>query len=286
MNGQKQQQKQAAAAAPKAPVVEDALKTEVTCLKKRIEEMNKNIDDLTSMVQKVTLAQATVPTQTQQQQEETVNQNNKRTKVEAPSAVELSPVPDESMSGIVKSSTPASMDLDDIPMPPSIPSPIRETERENSTNSELSDEVFVDQLFTAFGSGDFEFEDTDSVAPIEKPKKNQPRPELMNRLSDALALLPSDIQEMIVERLIQAITSPKEIQENIQAAKKINEIRKVGKMLPSAVPQSPKKEESSAEKPVNLNLAAATLAALLQHFGDDQKPTSAAHKALLIPVHA
>eukprot|EP00339_Tiarina_fusa_P014449 CAMPEP_0117051610 /NCGR_PEP_ID=MMETSP0472-20121206/35656_1 /TAXON_ID=693140 ORGANISM="Tiarina fusus, Strain LIS" /NCGR_SAMPLE_ID=MMETSP0472 /ASSEMBLY_ACC=CAM_ASM_000603 /LENGTH=426 /DNA_ID=CAMNT_0004765883 /DNA_START=216 /DNA_END=1496 /DNA_ORIENTATION=- len=282
MNGQKQQQKQAAAV-PKAPVVEEALKSEVTTLKKRIEEMNKNIDQLTSMVQKVTLAQATVPVQ--REQEETINQNNKRTKVESPSAVELSPVPDEAVSGILKSSTPSSMDLDDIPMPPSVPSPIRQTERESSATSDLSDEGFVDQLFSAFGSGDFEFEESASVAPVEKPK-NHPRPELMNRLSEALALLPADIQEMIVERLIQAITSPKEIQENIQAAKKINEIGNGAKAVPSAVPQSPKAGNTPAEKPVNLNLAAATLAALLQHFGDDQKAPSAAHKALLIPVHA
>jgi hypothetical protein len=283
MNGQKQQQKQAAAA-PKAPVVEEALKTEVTGLKKRIEEMNKNIDQLTSMVQKVTLAQATVPSQ--QQQEATINQNNKRTKVEAPPSVELSPVPDESFSGIIMSSTPASMDLDDMPLPPSIPSPIRQTERESSATSDVSDEGFVDQLFSAFGSGDFEFEDAASVAPVQKPKMDQPRPELMNRLSEALALLPADIQEMIVERLIQAITSPKEIQENIQAAKKINEISKGANAIPSAVPQSPKQEETSSEKPVNLNLAAATLAALLQHFGDDQKAPSAAQTSLLIPVHA
>mmetsp|Transcript_74530 Transcript_74530/g.103619 ORF Transcript_74530/g.103619 Transcript_74530/m.103619 type:complete len:90 (-) Transcript_74530:143-412(-) len=89
---------------------------------------------------------------------------------------------------------------------------------------------------------------------------------------------------MIVERLIQAITSPKEIQENIQAAKKLNAATE----LPAAVPQSPKgSDDVKAEKePVNLNLAAATLAALLQHFGDETKTPSAAHKALLIPVHA
>ena len=321
MNGQKQEQKKKAAAAKAAsmaagassakggaingPGNEAALESEVTTLKKRIEEMNKNIDQLTSMVEKVTLAQKapTSPSPAQQQETTVVNQNNKRAKIDTPVTAPTTPssplVPDEPVSGrlgSLLSPTPDSMELDDLAMmPPSIPSPIRETKRDTSSGTELSDEGFVDQLFTAFGSGDMEFSDddaTESVVPTQldssskSSSRNPPRPELMERLSEALALLPSDIQEMIVERLIQSITAPKEIQESVKAVE-------ASDMAPSmTVPQSPRPDKET-QKEVNLGLAAATLAALLQHFGDAEssktkKAPSAAHngKALLIPVHA
>jgi heat shock transcription factor 2 len=311
MNGTKQQPK------PKESLVlvggspdkeNSILKTEVTTLKQRIEAMSKNIDDLSSMVQKVTLFSQNAP--------QTVNANNKRTKVEEPKPpiAACTPLPDEMLSSSVVSPDTTSMELDDlVPLPPSIPSP-SPVERATTSTSELSDEGFVDQLFTAFKTEDFEFDESESVLPTpvlsvpvhqqqqEMDTSDRPRPELMSRLSDALAVLPRDIQEMIVDRLIEAITSPKEIQDNITAANTLKEVGgmmtncgKGGKALPSAVPQSPKQtqDEHKQNNPLGLNLAAATLAALLSQYGNDNdtKPSSNAIKnsdlkALLIPVHA
>merc|ERR1712166_1194617 len=79
--------------------------------------------------------------------------------------------------------------------------------------------------------------------------KQRPRYELMNRLSDALSLLPREIQELIVDRLIQAITSPKEIQSCLNVTNALKEVAIAaaaagsgGTDLPvsSTVPQSPK----------------------------------------------
>lgn len=300
MNGQKQQQKSREKETTSANNLSEkentALKSEVSSLKQRIEAMTKNIDELTSMVQKVTLVAQQPPQQ--QQEQEAVNSNNKRTKVEE--AKPLSPIlPDKAVSSVPAQTSATPMDMEVYPMPPSIPSPMRVNERTATTSSELSDEGFVDQLFTAFKTEDFDFDESESLPPVER-ETNHPRPELMGRLSDALSVLPRDIQEMIVERLIQAITSPKEIQDSIATVNTLKETtiavpRGGGKALPSAVPQLPR---TQAEQPqqvpqMGLNLAAATLAALLQQFGDAKTPEAVAaaagketHKSLLIPVHA
>lgn len=234
-----------------------ALKSEVSQLKTKLELMTKNIDDLTRMVQKVSL---------QQQQEPTpppiaMNQNNKRTKVEDAS---MPPLPD-----ITHSFTSRKMDVDEF-APPSIPSPVHPTLSTSETQSDLSDDTFVDQLFTAFKTENFDFVDEPQPsAPAPKMSTNRPRPELMTKLSDALEVLPTQIQELIVNRLVQAITAPKEIQDSLENNDNV-------------VPQSPSE---------NLPLAAATLAALLAQYGEDAIKAAAdhakdSHKALLIPVHA
>lgn len=278
-----------------------ALKSEVCQLKSKLELMTKNIDELTSLVQKVSL---------QQQQQTTqpaavINSNNKRAKVEdVPASTTMPPLPDipQSFGGTsalhnaaAAAAAATSMEVDDF-SPPSIPSPMHPTLTTSDTPSDLSDDTFVDQLFTAFKTEHFDFEETSTLA-APKTTSNNPRvnTELMAKLSDALATLPSQIQEMIVNRLIQAITAPKEIQDALPSN---------GLVVPQSPTSSPTVEASP--KP-NLPLAAATLAALLAQYGEDAikaaakdaagatnssgtSATSAANnnrsKALLIPVHA
>merc|ERR1740130_598604 len=84
----------------------------------------------------------------------------------------------------------------------------------------------------------------------QQQQRRRPRAELMNRLSDALSLLPRDIQELIVDRLIQAITSPQEIQSCLNVTNALKEVAIAAAVaagggtdtdLPvSTVPQSPK----------------------------------------------
>jgi len=309
MNGQKQQQKKetTGTATPAAVVGADkensALKSEVSNLKQRIEAMTKNIDELTSLVQKVTLV-----TQTPAAVEEKVNANNKRAKVED------SPVPDAPVStaplvaatpehSSFESSSSEAMEVDAFALPPSIPSPMPVVDRPAISGSELSDEGFVDQLFTAFKTEDFDFDESETLptnanantsvkAEETEKENNRPRPELMNRLSDALSVLPRDIQELIVDRLIQAITSPKDIQDNISAANALKQVDKKDvnqkntvTSTSSTLPVAPTKDPKQI---ANLQLAAATLAALLSQCGGENKPKDAhsGNKTLLIPVHA
>jgi hypothetical protein len=205
------------------------------------------------------------------------------------------------------------------------------------STSDVSDESFVEKLLNVFGDEQEENTPptTAGVSYYGNPD-NRPRDELMNRLSDALSLLPRDVQEMIVDRLIQAIVSPKQIQESIQVAHALDEVMaaavasNVENQRPTSVPQSPKydggfatdddvhEEQQEAASPgtasasspapsPSLPLAAATLAALLSHYGkghhhqhhhhdhDDEQVAAAAaalkkskesaQKSLLIPVH-
>ena len=290
MNGQKEKQKKEPSSATSSAAATDkensALKSEVSTLKERIEAMTKNIDELTSMVQKVTLA-------TQVKEEDTINENNKRTKVEntpmPDSSTSAAPVVAPSPQPTPNATASAPMELDTLALPPSIPSPMPVVDR--TTSAELSDEGFVDQLFTAFKTEDFDFDDSETMPKDDDILKetNQPRPALMNKLSDALSVLPREIQELIVDRLIQAITSPKEIQDNISAANALKQVDKTEETASSteesapAIPIAPTKDPKQI---ANLQLAAATLAALLSQCGGELKQPKDAHKTLLIPVHA
>jgi hypothetical protein len=338
------------------------LKTEVLTLKERIETMNKNIDLLTTMVQNVSMAQ-----KANTEVEETtsqVNENNKRTKtaLSTPACV-----PDDISSSIdvpdVAPSMPPPVDFcaTDTPATPSNPLQAKITEsdiflRETSQTSDLSDQGFVDTLFTAFKGEDEDSDDvmgdvinlaegpdvdTDSMKLDDSPWlnssplsastssldsendtiKQHPRMELMNRLSEALSLLPREIQELIVDRLIQAITSPKEIRESLQVTEALKDVVATAtatNRLPTSVPQSPKRSAASYDdsammtdderstaaasvvptstpatpsvKPIpnpSLPLAAATLAALLSQYGKEPQCAAAVVAAtnVLIPVH-
>lgn len=336
------------------------LKSEVTSLKERIEAMNKNIDMLTTMVQNVSMAQKA---KTEDESTSQVNENNKRVKtaLQTPACV-----PDETSSSIeVPDAAPSMPSPVSLAVTNTIPplNPLKASNiikpadmflRETSQTSDLSDEGFVDTLFTAF-KGDEDSDDvmgdvidlaagpdvdTDSMKlndspwlnssplsestsyDIEELNNQRPRAELMNRLSDALALLPREIQELIVDRLIQAITSPKEIQESLQVSEALKDVVTTvtstdlaTDRLPTSVPQSPRRVASSCDdsammtdddrstaaasvvptatpspKPVpnpSLPLAAATLAALLSQYGKEPHCAAAVVAAtnVLIPVH-
>jgi len=145
----------------------------------------------------------------------------------------------------------------------------------------------------------------------------------MNRLSDALSLLPREIQELIVDRLIKAITSPKEIRESLQVTEALKDVvatttATAAANVPMSVPQSPRHVPSAvasdlddsammtdddsstagvsvmptaaSPKPApnpSLSLAAATLAALLSQYGKEPQCAASVVAAtnMLIPVH-
>ena len=260
-----------------------SLKLEVTTLKKRIEAMTKNIDELTSLVEKVSL---------QQKKEEASKEDpdaqvgSKRKKVELVKFEDIRP--DETSSSI--------MDLDSFMLipealtPPPLPVAQTLTVRENSVSSQLSDDDFVDQLFTAFsneGSGGLL-----DMSPIEQEpvpssdeKNNSPDPELMKRLSDALALLPREIQEMIVNKLIASITSTHYLEKNVNVIKTLSDLPDETKQSPSKVPPSPVLGATPQQEV--FSLAAATVAAFLSHFDSNVKDKAVHQKALpVVPIHA
>ena len=233
-------------------VVSQVDKSEVQTLKKRIDEMTKNMDALAEMVQKVSLQQ-------QQAESELPGLKRKKLTSEEPIALQI-PLPDGVFSAPM-------MDLDDMPLMDGVgtielspPAPVPLTE---SRESSLDENEFVDQLFTAFHEDEGLLGSLDgSASSLEEPTtlaigsfsashSNRPDPELMKRLSDALELLPKETQEMIVNRLIAAITSTD--------------------FLALGMPCDLKEQHQS---PMPTPLAAATFAALLQHYTNQIKESN------------
>jgi TolA-binding protein len=153
---------------------------EVQNLKKRIEEMNRNIESLTAMVEKVSL---------KQEQEDNMEAGNKRKKID---------------NGQLSSLDEVSLDV--FPEPPGVSSSL--VDRDN----DMTDDAFLDQLFMSFqdeGASSAAIPDetlSDEVTSSRPENGNRPDPVLMKKLGDALELLPKVIQEMIIHRLIHAIT--------------------------------------------------------------------------------
>lgn len=267
---------------------EDAgLKNEVNILKKRIEAMTKDIDQLTTLVQKVTIKEERSPTMKAE-----TEVGSKRKKMDT-AAIR----PDEALS--------YSMELDDFAFAPndlpSIPAPVPSVQRESSGSSSQTDDDFVEQLFTAFGAdemgGLMEEIPMPNTQPMEQTEENSPDPKLMKKLSGALALLPKEIQEMIVNRLVATITGTEAIEKNVKAVSALSDASRVtkvipgGKVAPNQVPPSPVLEGRQPDplpEQMPLPLAAATLAALLTHFNSNVKDKAVLQKTLppVIPIHA
>jgi hypothetical protein len=276
--------------------IQVADKSEVLKLKKRIDEMTKNIDKLTEMVQKVTLQQEL----SEADQSVVIEPGSKRKK--SPPQLEDTerntamigvvdfPMPDEAFSTSmmdiedIMSSIPSpdTTSSSDSQIPPTIP-----LSRESSNCS--TENEFVDQLFTAFNEDDGVLDwfasqstnenDVDDLDEFFVPNNNtnRPDPNLMQRLSDALQLLPRDIQELIVNRLIEAITST----EGFTVAATATPQAVTSAPTKSIVVEQPKKSTYVAnskslpeqQQPIQ-PLAAATLAALLHHYSNQIKAGS------------
>lgn len=309
-----------------ATTIQVAEKSEVLKLKKRIDEMTKNIDKLTEMVQKVTF----------QQDEETLDDaaksgskrkksTQKENQPDASVIVMDIPMPDQAYSSSL-------MDIEALmTMEPSALEATMASSDEalsSSSSSELmlplsagplsressSDMEFVDQLFNAFHEGedvaDWLMAHNDQVMSDDDTfglanEKNRPDPELMRRLSDALQLLPRDIQEMIVNRLIEAITSTEGLAlPIISESPATAALAPPTAVAPSISPKADIKKGAAAPKSPSqqqqpLPLAAATLAALLHHYSNQIKESASSSQPTklqaskknintlpVIPVHA
>merc|ERR1712070_1296173 len=208
-------------------------------------------------------------------------------------------------------SSSSAMDIEDLSLDNSSfpPLPVTDVPSRSSSateSSKLTDDDFVDQLFNQFGDDDNEIvglleeprhDSPPQPQPTEDANDNSPDPKLMNKLSDALALLPREMQEMIVDRLVTNIVGTESIEKNVKAASALSDASKPakpvsdGKVTPNQVPVSPSLESRPApEQPpkVPLSLAAATLAALLGQYTAVKGKNGDLHKSLppVIPIHA
>merc|ERR550539_1122963 len=140
---------------------------------------------------------------------------------------------------------------------------------------------------------------TSTSAYQQHSNPDAPDPKLMNKLSDALTVLPKDMQELLVNRLIATITSSEALKAHLDSVSAGNGS---GNSTISATDSNSKPQNNnntilpSGPSPaiennpeVALPLAAATLAALMTQFSAAIKNKScvAHNKSLpVIPIHA
>jgi hypothetical protein len=273
--------------------------TEVFQLKKKIAEMTKNIDELTTLVQKVSL-----------KQEENDRVGSKRPKpgVDEP---ELKDAFEDVRPDVMMSSNSELLDemaglepVESMMMGVSadfafsVPEPVR-IGSTSPVSSTATDNEFVDSLFDVF-SQDLDVELLDDVVmeeqaslPSVSSKVNDaydhPDPELMRRLGDALMLLPKEIQEMIVDRLIAAIMNTDIAANKTAVAAVEEEVHKFEEAIPVTEEDCDVEEMKPKERRMEtrLPLAAATLAALLHHYSTEfaAKSHQKHNRIPVIPVH-
>jgi len=268
------------------------LKSEVTTLKERIASMSKNIDDLTCLVQNMAV----------KTEEEPLPSDSKKRKTHPAPQIQLHLQEQDVVMGDA---------MQDMDFHPGTIFPSSGTSRQQSVTSEISDQAFVEELFGDFeddiGISDplsaeldtqccpqispapLEPEPIAQPVPITQPDpvtsscdNNSPNPELMSKLSNALGLLPTNVQEMLVNRLVTAITNTDAIKSQINAVSACNVVN-------DDTPQVPQVEDSlpctPMEHPIAVPLAAATLGALLVQYSTEMKKMNMTSLPV-IPVHA
>eukprot|EP00567_Pseudictyota_dubia_P000193 CAMPEP_0197464964 /NCGR_PEP_ID=MMETSP1175-20131217/64296_1 /TAXON_ID=1003142 /ORGANISM="Triceratium dubium, Strain CCMP147" /LENGTH=508 /DNA_ID=CAMNT_0043000967 /DNA_START=99 /DNA_END=1625 /DNA_ORIENTATION=- len=298
----------AAAPAVAAAKTEDVsgVKSEVTVLKERIAVMSKNIDDLTNLVQKMAVSPPAAsrsavggPKRTKVKQEPLEEIAMPPVSVGEPdvvsSSLNFSPgamfpsTPPSRQQSLTSTSVSDDEFLDDL---------VHVLEDGNMDDL-ARDSVIVgpdsvpsalDDLVHVLEDGNMDDLARDSVivgpdsvpsAPVSPtPQKdivsrgqNRPDPKLMDELGDALSVLPKDVQEMMIKRLISTITSKDSVKGHVDAASALSKAAVVecdqGKSAnkSSAVPQVPQSRITKQVPDAGLPVAAAALGALLSQYG-------------------
>jgi hypothetical protein len=282
------------------------LKQELSSLKDRIAKMTGDIDSLTNLVRNVNLEDKKIKT------EDDVVAGSKRKKMDDITS---------KSSEMEIDSMPVNSDISNIAFTPSNIFPPAPMIRENSETSNITDVAFVDELFNALDDSDMDIlpdplvgdivpevvesscvsstvstETTQPASPVKEEHQetvplrnpNSPDPALMKKLSDALTVLPKDMQELLVNRLIATITSSDCLKAHLDSISEGKDtVTLETKPQKKVIPTSPSIEKNPE---VALPLAAATLAALMTQFSatmKNNKSCVANSKSLpVIPIHA
>jgi hypothetical protein len=305
------------------------LKTEVDTLRDRIEKMTSNIDQLTSLVQNFTIKEQEQKTKDASKINvkvefgdapmvpEYMTSNNsstmtgiKRKKVESTNSLI------DKKEDVLTSSLSISQDLDEIDFSPETMFPITSS-RQTSTSTcapLISDDIFVDELFNDFDESEMDIctdpepilssalpdlVPSETITPLkaneshpqQQQNGNAPDPALMKKLSDALTILPKEMQETLVNKLIATITSSEALQKHLDsifasssttASNDRSDNTKTSERR-SSVPVS-----ADSSQDISLPLAIATLSGLISQYSASMKNKShVSTKSLpIIPIHA
>jgi hypothetical protein len=136
-----------------------------------------------------------------------------------------------------------------------------------------------------------ETERTITTTRTSSTNTNAPDQAMMNKLSDALTVLPKDVQEMLVNRLISTITSPETMKSHMDAVCAEKERASLTSLMATEAASKALLEQQHND--VVLQTASATLTALLTQFSvalkdkETQKRLVNTNKTLpVITVHA
>ena len=288
------------------------LKNEVDVLKDRIAQMTQDIDALTGLVQNVSLTgvkqenpstdsiDSVEPGKKRKMASITPDASPDEVKsclpemiIEEPTSNVLpkSLVKTELMIDPVTSSDVDRNDLHDIDFTPGSMFPAEQSfKRSASGISNATDDAFVDELFNAFEgitevvppeAMDSDKCDVEMKESIQHP--NAPDPALMNKLSEALTVLPPDIQELLVNRLIATITSSDVLKSHLDSVCR----NPPQTSIESKPDESRSRLDQNAE--MALPLAAATLTALISQYSSAMKKGKIPVNTTsipIIPIHA
>jgi len=277
-----------------------SLKSEVDILKDKIANMTKNIDDLTVLVQNISVND-TRTQMTMSTPDATTDDffaiGNKRKKLVQPELVLSTNMVVDEVTSVSPLSTenPGEMSF----TPGTIFPSLSLAERQESTCTNISHDTFMEQMLGTLEDDldilpDTILSDDISDTVLELPQieglspapefqspLNAPDPELMKKLSNALCVLPHKIQDMLVNRLIATVTSSDALKSHIDAASKsCAEVEsRVEKPLETIVNHSPE---------IDLPMAVAALGAILtQCSAASMKKEKMVHRSLpVIPIHA
>lgn len=272
------------------------IRSDVDTLKDRIAKMSEEIENLTGMVKDITMKEKEVA-----QAEVNAEVGQKRRKVteymdheDVETLTQDTPVKEE-MEGIEFTPTALFPSTQSKQEPAYTASSRPIFNRQESTSSAVSDDAFVDDLLNVFG--DNAEQDTDifemerSIVPedatsmsnpliIQEPQPqtnpNEPDPALMGKLSDALTVLPKDVQEMLVNKLINTITSSDALKAHIDAVN--SEVKK----------EEDAQSTFQKQNPEMIPLAAATLTAIISQYSAVMKSENRVktNSIPVIPIHA
>ena len=259
--------------------------SEVDLLKERVATMSKSLESLTVMVEKLTMPGSDV-----------WQRGHKRTKVEEddfdtaplPLPEEIS-VGDESMEN----------DLSYMPgdiFPSSVPS------MQSSLDSGIDDE-FMEDLYGVLDSSNLDNLADDPVTaantafppvttvsppPLSTPPSlshdNRPDQHLMDELSGSLSVLPKSMQEMLIRRLINTISSSKSLESHVEAADALSQVEPPVSPVRSVSPKT-------SQIPLMTSEASSVLQSLLARYIADgakgcSEGSAESFRFPLVPVHA
>ena len=296
------------------------LKEELNSLKDKIAKMTDNIDELTNLVHKVKLDEKDVKAETD------IHAGSKRKKTDDISPlIKNSNVTADSDEAMNPSSGTSNDDddMDSVSFSPITTFSSKPVLLQQETSTVLSDEAFVDELFNdvdLFDEFDMkilpdpvsshivpevihssslampvgEISVTPGNTPVKqeasigslKQDQNAPSAVLMKKLSDALSVLPKDLQELLVNRLIATITSSEALKAHLDSITDSSNNKVCSEIKPKTKSYPETAFETHPE--VVLPLAAATLTALMTHLSTKISTKCVTNDKSLpvIPIHA